>query len=150
MSHRWNGRISGVLLASVAGFAAGCSEEKTPSYNRVPTFPVKGQVLVDGAPANYLKVKLNSVGEAATPVDVSAFTDAEGKFMIGTYDGGDGAPAGEYKLTFEWGAINLFTGRYEGPDKLNGRYSDAAKSEFPLTVKEGNETDLGAITLTTK
>lgn len=150
MYQRRNGWISGVWLAFLIGFVAGCSEEKKPSYARVPTFPVKGQVLVDDAPGANLKVVLNPVGAAATPVTVSAFTDAEGKFTIGTYDGADGAPVGEYKLTFLWGAINLMTGRYEGPDKLNDRYSDPAKSEFPVTVKEGSETDLGAIKLTTK
>ena len=42
-------------------------------------------------------------------------------------------------------------GRFEG-DKLNGRYSDPEKSEFTVTVKEGDKegVDLGIITLTTK
>ncbi len=106
--------------------------------------------MVDGAPANYLQVTLNPVGAAATPLTTSAFTDEEGKFSIGTFEGGDGAPVGKYNLTFKWGAINMMNGRYEGPDKLNDRYSDAAKSEISVDVKEGSDTDMGAINLTTK
>jgi|GEM_PF-6901309 len=49
-----------------------------------------------------------------------------------------------------WGAISLMSGRYEGPDKLKGRYSKLEKSEFSVTVEDGKENDMGEIALTTK
>ncbi|MFH1922367.1 MAG: hypothetical protein ABIP48_21095 [Planctomycetota bacterium] len=35
-------------------------------------------------------------------------------------------------------------------DKLKGKYSDPAKSEFKVTVTEGQPTDMGRFELTTK
>ena len=84
------------------------------------------------------------------PISVAAFTDEEGRFSIGTYEGADGAPEGEYKLTFLWGQFSLMSGQYGGPDKLKKRYLNPEKSEFQFTVKPGEPTDLGTIELTTK
>ena len=39
---------------------------------------------------------------------------------------------------------------YGGPDKLNGRYADPAKSTTRITVTSEGETDLGELALTTK
>ena len=69
---------------------------------------------------------------------------------IATYEASDGVPEGEYVLTFMWGKINLISGGYGGPDKLNGRYTDPETSEVKVTVKAGEATELGTIELTTK
>lgn len=117
---------------------------------RVPTYPIVGQVTVDGAPAGNLLVVCHSTdGESAVPISISAYTDAEGHFSISTYEGGDGAPVGTYALTFMWGQINLMSGRYGPPDKLHGRYADPETSEFTVSVVEGAEIDLGVIELAT-
>ena len=70
--------------------------------------------------------------------------------MISTYNAGDGVPPGEYTLTFAWQEFNLLSRQYSGPDKLKQRYSDPANSTFKITVKEGEELDMGIIALTTK
>ena len=150
MHTRRNGWIGGLLIACLVCLNAGCSSKGPTGPERVPTFPVKGQVLVDGAPAGSLQVILNPNGTPPVPTLISAMTDAEGKFTIGTYESNDGAPAGEYKATFEWKPLNMMTGRYEGSDKLNDRYKEPAKSEVSVSVTEGSDTDLGEIKLTTK
>jgi hypothetical protein len=78
----------------------------------------------------------------------TGMTDANGLFTISTYETGDGVPAGQYQLTFVWGQINLMNSQYSG-DKLNGKYSDPAKSEHTLTVTDSDDPhDLGVIELT--
>ena len=139
-------------LACVALCSCG-GEETGPNIEKVPTYPISGQVTVDGSPVGNILVKCQTVGEsksgAVTPT-VSATTDAEGRFEIGTYTTGDGAPEGEYVLTFVWQERELLSGRFGGEDKLKGRYSDPKKSEIKVVVEKGKPNDLGAIALTTK
>ena len=71
-----------------------------------------------------------------------AKTDAQGKFVLWTYERGDGAPAGEYDVTVVW--RGKLTGddvhpdeADAGPDKLKGRYAEPAKSGLTATIASG-------------
>ncbi len=124
-----------------------CSKQGPP---RKETYPVTGEVRVDGQPAALLAVRcvdVKGLDKAAPPS--AAFTDESGKFQIATYQAAAGVPEGEYLLTFEWGKWNL-DGSYGGPDKLNGRYKDPKQSAKQFKVEKGKPTDLGKIELTTK
>lgn len=129
---------------------SACKEE---SSNRKATYPLTGQVYVDGvAPDSAIAVKCLHVKGIvkSNPTVSSAFTEEDGKFAISTYEKGDGIPPGDYILTFYWGKRNVISTSYGGPDKLKGRYKDPKKSEFKVTVVEGEPTDLGRIDLKTK
>ncbi|MDA1211202.1 MAG: hypothetical protein O2955_01725 [Planctomycetota bacterium] len=126
---------------------AGCGSDGPQGGPRVETFPITGTVTIDGQPVETLLVVCHPVEKGPVPTTISSFTDKEGKFSIGTYESGDGAPEGDYKLTFKWGQWNM--GRYGGPDKLNDRYTAAEKSEVTVSVKKGVPIDLGTIALTT-
>lgn len=145
----------GLVVLVLVPLVSGCAKEKS-TFVRDPVSKVTGAVLIDGKPETMVAVRLMRVGgpdetagtsKMLTP---SAFTDADGKFSIGTYDfgpGADGAPNGEYKITFQWGQINLLGGgRYEG-DKFNGKYADPEKSPWSVTVA-GQPVDVGTIELT--
>ncbi len=141
------------MLALVAGLAAlpiiGCRSNTGPQGGtRVSTIQVTGTVHVDGVNAAFLRVTAKPVGgTGAVPLDPSAMTEADGKFTLSTYESGDGIPAGEYKLIFEWGELNLLNGQYSG-DKLNGKYADPEKSEVVVKVAAGDKPkDLGTIEL---
>lgn len=138
-----------LLLAGVCLSCLACGEEGPP---RKETYPVTGEVHVDGEPANYLAVTCHDTKglDSTSPTTSSAFTGEDGKFSISTYESGDGVPAGEYVLTFMWGQKEALSGRYGGPDKLNNRYADPKASEVRFTVESGKPTDLGQIQLTTK
>ena len=128
---------------------ASCS--RSQGYRKA-TFPVTGEVYVDGKPAALLAVTcvdLRGIDEKH-PTDSAAFTDEAGKFAISTYLSADGVPEGEYVLTFLWGQHNLLTMTYGGPDKLKNRYTDSKQSKVCFTVVKGQRTDLGRIDLTTK
>ena len=116
---------------------------------RKETFPVSGEVHVDGQPAAQLAVVCHDVKglDAEHPTGSSGLTDDNGKFEIGTYEGGDGVPEGEYVLTFTWKKRDILQGN---PDKLKDRYSDPTKSEQRFTVEAGKPTELGRIELTTE
>jgi hypothetical protein len=85
-------------------------------------------------------------GEA--PTYTSARTDQDGKFSVSTYEAGDGAPEGQYAVTFVWNQLDRMSMSYQG-DKLNGKYADPDSSEFKVTVKAGQPADMGRIELTT-
>jgi hypothetical protein len=138
-----------MTVVGALAFCQGCGE-KMPDGPRVPTTPVVGQILVDGKPADYLAVNFTPQFELPGVVPGSGtFTDKDGKFAISTFETGDGAPPGKYKVTFMWGQINLLNGQYGPPDKLKGRYKKAADSRHEITVGD-EKVDLGTIELTTK
>jgi len=130
-------------------FFSSCAPKGPP---RKETFPVKGEVFVDGQPAGTLAVYCNNVAGMDTkmPTVSQTFTKEDGKFEISTYGQSDGVPEGEYTLTFMWGQANVLHGGYGGPDKLKGRYKEPKESKVRFKVEKGKPTDLGKIELTTK
>ncbi len=138
-----------IVILSVALFCTSCSND---AIDRKDTFPVTGRVLIDGDPVKDVAVRC--LGEAGidkkSPTVSSAFTDAEGKFEISTYESGDGVPVGKYVLTFEWGKLNLMSMQYGGPDKLKGKYSNPKTSQHKFEVVAGQPKDLGTLELSTK
>lgn len=142
-------RRGGTVSLLGALLLAGCHDgpEGPP---RVKTVRVTGQVTVDGDPEPMLAVSAKPVvGETPTHTTPAGFTDKEGRFSLSTYEANDGIPAGEYKLLFRLGQINMMTGQYSG-DLFNGKYSDPEKAEKTVTVTDSSEAiDVGLIELTT-
>src|SRR5262245_50800380 len=86
-------RIVAVLLVAVAGCSSGS--------DRVPVFPVRGQVFYQSKPAVGAVVILNPQDaslEGKLPMHPTGKVEADGSFRITTYETHDGAPAGEYKV----------------------------------------------------
>lgn len=116
--------------------------------------PVSGKVLVDGKPAQncfiYLYPANPADGEGKDRTIPLAMTDENGAFALSTYDTNDGAPAGDYVVTFTWReASGLLKNQYEGKDRLNGKYAAPDKSTIRLTIGK-NPTELPPYELTTK
>jgi hypothetical protein len=137
--------LSSLLIVSLC--CAGCGDEGPA---RKPTFPVTGEIFVDGQPAENVAVTLHNVNgyDKDLPTESATMTKEQGKFALSTYEEGDGAPAGEYTVTFSWGELNLMSMQYQG-DKLKGKYSDPQKAEHKVTVSD-QPVDMGRIELTTK
>ncbi|MCA9033968.1 MAG: hypothetical protein KDA91_02505 [Planctomycetaceae bacterium] len=129
--------------------AAGCGREPQRGVTRVETVPVTGIVLVDGQPANNLRVSAvhSTATQGLVPHSPGGYTKEDGRFSLSTYESGDGVPPGDYKLTFVWGEINLMNGQYSG-DKLKGKYAEPLRSAHPLQLSSGdNAVDMGTIEL---
>ncbi|MCR9296293.1 MAG: hypothetical protein NXI32_26580 [bacterium] len=136
----------GALLSLV--FVLGC-ESRNPNWKEVT--PVTGVVMADGKPAEGVNVFFNPVEgiDTVQTTITKGMTDPEGKFSASTYELNDGAPEGEYKLTFKWQKLNPISMTFDG-DKFNGRYADEKKSEYSVTVTSGPPLDLGVFELRTK
>ena len=135
-----------LLLAS-----CGDSGPVTPKAVDKTTSPVTGRILVDGEPVEKLRVTCENAAEGNEPSLRSlGLTDAKGTVAFSTFRDSDGVPPGDYVLTFAWQDWDDYWNRHEGPDRLGGRYSDPEKSEYRLTVREGETTDLGTIKLSTE
>ncbi len=127
-----------------------CSCSEPRDYGK-KTVPVTGEVFVDGSPAATVSVtfhNLQGTDQQLTTV-TAAYTKEDGKFAASTFEEGDGAPEGEYAVTFSWGEYDVIS-RSMGPDKLKKKYSDPKKSEFKITVSGDKPIDMGRIELTTK
>lgn len=144
-----NNRPLQLALIGILALSLGsCSGKR--DYGK-ETFPVTGQVYVDGQPALRLSVTLHDVKgfDPQVPAIPKAVTKEDGTFAVSTFEAGDGAPAGEYVATFVWGELRGMSIDTD-IDKLEGKYSDPQKSEFKVTVTEGQPTDMGRIDLSTK
>jgi hypothetical protein len=136
------------LLAAAMGCFAGCTGSRGPA--KKTCYPVKGQLLVQGKPAEGALIIFRPAAEAKPEEWSAGFPRAhvasDGTFEVGTYDERDGAPAGDYVLSVSWVMPNPLNEEAPGIDKLAGRYADAATSKLTAKV-EPRPTDLPAIRL---
>ena len=130
---RWPGRaaVAIVVVAGVMLVLPACGKGRKTCY------PVRGRILVDGKPAPDAIVMFHPAFEDPDRVMPIGQADAEGNFAISSYVNGDGAPVGEYIVTFEWRERSgLLKNNFEGPDRLKGRYFDPKKSALRITVEK--------------
>jgi hypothetical protein len=132
-------RLTGwLLIALLVPIACGCGGGK------VPVYPVSGQVLIDGKPAEGVMVRLEpqeppEAGQGHVPKPM-AYTEADGKFQLTTYAPKDGAPAGRYRVAIEWKGVQKSPMEPEKPDRLKRRYIDPANSKIEVQIeKKPNE-----------
>lgn len=124
-----------LLLAVAMG---GCGKKPV---NGLAVYAVRGKVAYQGRPAANFRVAFHPATTWAGPQFApSGVTDSEGRFIIGSYKADDGAPAGEYAVTFTWPKhLNTMDDDSGAPevDQLRGQYADPQKSTFQVSVREG-------------
>lgn len=142
---------SGQWLWIVAVALACVSCNKSPSRPKVTL--VSGQVFVENKPAKGALVTLVPI---QAPEEVArswkfgfprATVGEDGKFQVSTYEFGDGAPPGEYRVTIIWPVMEIV----EGPDgepvegekplfppqnRLNTKYSEPGQTPLNVKVEE--------------
>src|SRR5262245_25104764 len=119
-----------VLLPLLA--AAGCAGD-----GKVAIHPVSGQVLYNGKAAAGVKIYLIPTSAPMIPEvpnNPYGITDAEGRFKLSTYGGGDGAAEGGYQVMLLW--PDESTTDEVKPDRLMGWY-DGARSQESAQIKAG-------------
>lgn len=122
-------RINTILLLSCV-VGAGCAK---PQDERLPTFTVTGKANYNGQPMRGASIVLiPATHDPKLKMPPFGVVGADGSYTITSYGGGDGAPAGEYKVTFTWP-----DGTEDPSDLLKGRLSDPRKPSAVVTVKEG-------------
>jgi hypothetical protein len=115
-------------------------EEGVIVYNRKPTHPVVGKVLLDGSPLPGAYVTFHAI-DAKDPKKAARVTDAiaegDGTFIVTTYKVGDGLPEGEYKVTIVLREPFFEPSGKVGANRLPARYATAAATELTAKVKSG-------------
>lgn len=131
-------RLRPLVLATVLALGAlGCGGSSGPAFPK--TAPVNGSVIHKGKPAGgYLVTFHPQSGSGSITYVPTGETDKEGKFVLRTGPNTGAAP-GEYVVTIT--KIKVESDRKSGieteVDELKGKYSDPAKSQWKITVKDG-------------
>jgi hypothetical protein len=128
------------LLATSLLAIAGCGD------GQIATYPVTGTVKVNGKPAEgamviFVPTSTAPEAERKRPFGIA---DGQGQFSLMTFEQGDGAPAGEYKVLVQWPAPPNSQSseqrgggrRTLGADRLRGKYFNLEKATLNATVKE--------------
>jgi hypothetical protein len=141
-------RLGMKCIVLILVLSTGCEKKlseserirKVAEATKKKAVPVEGTVLVDGRPQENVLVSLYKPDSAKpVPPNVLVPVGPVGKIAFSTYENGDGLLPGNYKLVFEWHKIKFRRSKqtiFDGPDKLNGRYSNPTKSEFLVQVVE--------------
>ena len=85
------GKLAVSFLVTVGIVLGGCSNSSRP-----PTYPVTGTVTSQGKPVAGAAVTFVPAGEEGEAA--SAITDSQGKYALTTWQAGDGARPGEYRV----------------------------------------------------
>jgi len=117
-------------------------------------YPTKGSVMANGRPAFEAVVTLHPV-DKSIGVTPSAQVDEEGNFTLTSRKPGDGAPAGDYRITVRWmqqpvppqssaptGVIMSMAGnegesKAEAKDRLGEVYANPETSGLKCTISTG-------------
>lgn len=146
-------RVYGSCLLLVVACVAGCGGGG--ASGGATTYPATGTVELNGQPLSGATVIFSPVGDQPT---ATATTDEDGNYTLQTYDFGDGAAAGSYKVTISKsqtqaaGGGELADGEHEEDtgehDKTGGstakelvqaKYTNASTTPLTAEVKADGE-----------
>ena len=126
--------VLGLVLPFAAAFLL--SKERRASAEPI-LYAVEGKVLVNGEPAENLNVAFHPQDGDKNRFCPVGRTNSKGIFHLMTRSGADGAPAGEYSVTFVWPDGLMDECECTDPtlhDRLKGLYAKADQSRFYVRV----------------
>ena len=141
------------LIVGLLGLCLGFGVVGCGGNSKIPIYPVRGEVLHQGEPAEGALVifhpldQTKDVGEKVPPRP-SGLVAADGSFALTTHTPGDGARAGDYQVSIVWfdevdsdsgGGIGQRDSEH-GPrakDRLNGTFADPKHSGLKATITSG-------------
>lgn len=123
-------RCLALVLVGITTFS-GCGDPG-PVAEIEKVAPVSGTVTFQGKPLpGYQVTFLPTDGKRAA----TGITDAQGKFIMGTNDAGDGAPPGTHKIAFVWAPPS---GGEPGQETIIDDPSKLPKPAIKIPAKYGN------------
>ena len=126
-------RAGGLLAAgALVALASGCGGNKGPRL-----YPVKGSVRINGEPARGVNIMFTPVAPpegGATPLSPAAVTGEDGSFRLMSFKPGDGAPAGDYRVTVIY-PMHRFNKHLSGIDRLKGKFANPKTSRLTAKVE---------------
>lgn len=130
---------SGLSALMLLFAAAGCSN------GRVPTYPTSGQVLfADGSPVRMGTIELRSREHG---IHARGDIDAEGRFVLTTYEAGDGAVAGMHDcVVVQMVIVEEIANFHPSTDGIvHPRFGSYSSSGLMAEVAETGRNDLRVI-----
>jgi hypothetical protein len=119
----------------LAAFVLGCGGPEPPEA----VHAVNGQVTYRGKPAVGAIVVFHKVGADPSSGQPSGKVQDDGTFSLTSYQPGDGAAEGEYRVTISWREAiggSLSDPDY-GPEKLPKKYQSPDTSGLTVNVVSG-------------
>ena len=139
-----------LLLLFVFVLPLGCSQTDYPNV----TYPVTGRLLTkDGAPAAGVRVTLHSshIISEGDPFRPSGTSDQDGLFQLTTYETDDGAPAGNYAMTFRWAPPQKTLLDPTPKDRLKNRFAVPNDESLTCEIIDSKEPqDIGTFEIDVK
>ena len=130
-----------LLLSLVLLGFTGCS--RAPDPMKRPVFPATGVVTYRGQPLIDAVVRLHPVGQPDDDLPVwipRGRVGTDGTFAVSTYRTGDGAPAGEYRVSFSWqGPLRNLSEQAQDqlPELMPRQLTSPHQSGITVVVAEG-------------
>jgi hypothetical protein len=123
--------LHGTLVALLPFAALSCGGAE----DRLPVYPVRGQLFVDGKPAAGAYVLFHPSSDADTQATrPRGQVTQDGTFVLSTYGANDGAPMGDYVVTIDWRRTVPGHGP-RGPSLVSPEYGTPRESPLRATVK---------------
>jgi hypothetical protein len=123
-----------VVAVFVAAGCTGCSK----SQSHVPVHPVSGVVKFQRQSPEGAFISLvpkTAIEGAPAP---RASVSKDGSFTVGTFNGDDGAPEGDYTVTIQWyKPMRQGKDLVGGPNVLPAKYASAQTSDLAIHVAAG-------------
>jgi hypothetical protein len=134
----------GVFLALVASSAIiGCGKPAS----KVAAYPAKGSITFKGQPTHGALITLHPKAPVENVPTPRANVGKDGTFTVTTFNGGDGAPEGDYILTVKWyKPIKKGNDLVSGPNIIPPKYGAPQTSDVVVHIAAG-ENDLKPIKL---
>jgi hypothetical protein len=124
------------LLAAAVLLPIGCGGEQ-----RLAVHPVQGRLVDGGQPLVGAMVVFHPTDVSLAELSPRGTTDADGRFVLTTFDTADGAPAGDYVITvLKFETVEGPNGIEPGPNVLDRSLADRTGSPFRFTVVPGPNT----------
>ncbi len=139
MTTNWNRlRIGGLLLGGlISSVLTGCGGGREP-WEKV--YPVKGEIVFKGKPLKDAELSFHPLDDIVPEtVRPWARTNETGEFVLSTYNQGDGAPAGRYKVTAVHHEIVVSKGGGMGvkPNNLPKKYASKETTDWIVEIADG-------------
>jgi hypothetical protein len=113
----------------------GCSEAQP---DRVAVHPAAGVFTFKGQPAHGASLTLHPKAAAEDVPAPRASVDKDGSFKLSTFNGGDGAPEGDYVVTVRWyKLVKQGSDLIAGPNVIPRKYTDPQSSDLTIRIAAG-------------
>ncbi len=144
-------RFTKLIVLSLLMNSVGCDSDPGPVATVEPSVAASGVVTFKGKPLSGYQVVLMPEGNRRP---ATGTTDAEGKFVLGTNEPGDGAPPGKSKVAIVWAGPETTVdavdqSAIDDPSKMpkpdvviSEKYSNPETSELTAEVPEGGTSEL--------